>query len=167
MQQGCQELLRLADYTQYEVSAYARANRRCTHNINYWQFGDYAGIGAGAHQKLTLMDKMVIQRRWKQRLPEHYLSTMAQKQHIEGQSEPARHELIFEFMLNALRLTDGFESSLFYERTGIPLNTIAEKLRAAERRELIVWDHRLIRPSELGKRFLNELLLMFMEEAPA
>jgi oxygen-independent coproporphyrinogen-3 oxidase len=167
MQQQCQTLLQVAGYTQYEVSAYARANRRCAHNANYWQFGDYVGIGAGAHQKLTLMNKMVIQRRWKQRLPEHYMLTMAQKRHIEGQTEPARHELKFEFMLNALRLTDGFEPSLFYERTGIPLTAIADTLQAAEQRELLSWDLNLIKPTELGKRFLNELLLMFMEEAPA
>lgn len=163
MQQQCQTLLQVAGYTQYEVSAYART-RRCVHNLNYWQFGDYVGIGAGAHQKLTLLNKMVIQRRWKQRLPEHYLSTMAQKRHIEGQTEPAKQELKFEFMLNALRLTDGFEPSLFYERTGIPLTAIAEKLRDAEQRELLTWDHKLIKPTELGKRFLNELLLVFMEE---
>lgn len=166
MQQRCQALLKVADYTQYEVSAYARTNR-CLHNVNYWQFGDYVGIGAGAHQKLTLMNKMVIQRRWKQRLPEHYLSTMAQQQHIEGRTEPTRNELKFEFMLNALRLTDGFEPSLFYARTGIPLTAIADRLRAAEQRELLTWDHALIKPTELGKRFLNELLLMFMEEVPA
>jgi putative oxygen-independent coproporphyrinogen III oxidase len=166
MQQQCQTLLQVAGYTQYEVSAYARTQHRCVHNLNYWQFGDYVGIGAGAHQKLTLMNKMVIQRRWKQRLPEHYLSTMAQKQHIEGQSEPPGNELEFEFMLNALRLTDGFEPALFYERTGIPLTSIAGKLRTAEQRELLTWDHKLIKPTELGKRFLNELLLMFMEEVP-
>lgn len=167
MQQQCQALLQLAGYTQYEVSAYARAQSRCVHNMNYWQFGDYVGIGAGAHQKLTLMNKMVIQRRWKQRLPEHYLATMAQKQHIEGRTEPTRSELKFEFMLNALRLTHGFDTSLFYERTGIPLSHIAEKLQAAEKRELLTWNHTLIKPTELGKRFLNELLLLFMEEAPA
>jgi putative oxygen-independent coproporphyrinogen III oxidase len=164
MQQQCQTLLQVAGYTQYEVSAYARPQRRCVHNANYWQFGDYVGIGAGAHQKLTLVNRMVIQRRWKQRLPEHYLSTMAQKRHIEGQTEPSRHELQFEFMLNALRLTDGFDPALFHERTGIPLTSIAEKLHAAERRELLTWSHNLIKPTELGKRFLNELLLMFMEE---
>jgi putative oxygen-independent coproporphyrinogen III oxidase len=167
MQQRCQARLRHAGYTQYEVSAYARTNRRCLHNVNYWQFGDYVGIGAGAHQKLTLMNKMVIQRRWKQRLPEHYLSAMAQQQHIEGRTEPTRRELKFEFMLNALRLSDGFETSLFYERTGIPLTAIADRLRTAEQRELLTWNHQLIKPTEFGKRFLNELLLIFMEENPA
>ncbi|HEX5055708.1 MAG TPA: radical SAM family heme chaperone HemW [Gammaproteobacteria bacterium] len=168
MQQQCQALLQVAGYTQYEVSAYARAHRRCVHNMNYWQFGDYVGIGAGAHQKLTLLNKMVIQRRWKQRLPEHYLSSaMAQKQHIEGEAKPTRDELKFEFMLNALRLTDGFETPLFYERTGIPLASVTGKLQEAEQRELLTWNHKLVKPTELGKRFLNELLLMFMEETPA
>ncbi|HEY3488312.1 MAG TPA: radical SAM family heme chaperone HemW [Gammaproteobacteria bacterium] len=166
MQQQCQTLLQHAGYTQYEVSAYARSRRRCLHNLNYWQFGDYVGIGAGAHQKLTLLNKMVIQRRWKQRLPEQYLSSMMQKQHIEGQTEPTRGELEFEFMLNALRLTDGFEPALFYERTGIPLTAIAPTLELAEQRELLTWNHKLIKPTELGRRFLNELLLLFMQEAP-
>jgi putative oxygen-independent coproporphyrinogen III oxidase len=167
MQQQCQTLLSDAGYTQYEVSAYAREKRRCAHNLNYWEFGDYVGIGAGAHQKLTMLNEKSIHRRWKQRLPDQYMASVSHKEHIEGRSVPARDTLAFEFMLNTLRLTGGFIPSLFYERTGLPLSTIAEPLETARRRELLLWDHTLIRPTELGQRFLNDLLLLFMDEAPA
>jgi putative oxygen-independent coproporphyrinogen III oxidase len=167
MQQQCQALLADAGYTQYEVSAYARGKRRCAHNLNYWEFGDYVGIGAGAHQKLTMLNRKSIHRRWKQRLPEHYMSAVPQKEHIEGSSTLQRDGLGFEFMLNALRLTAGFAPSLFYERTGLPLSAIAAPLETARHRELLLWDHSVIKPTELGQRFLNDLLLLFMDGAPA
>ena len=151
-----------AGYQHYEVSAYAKAGRQARHNLNYWQFGDYLGIGAGAHSKLSFPHRVVRQARYKQ--PKAYLEHMQAGNAIQEELEIGRGELGFEFMLNALRLTEGFEANLFAERTGLTLNTIEKTLNEAEAKGLLYRDHKIIRPTDLGKRFLNDLQEMFLAD---
>lgn len=151
-----------AGYQQYEVSAYAQAGRQARHNLNYWQFGDYLGIGAGAHSKLSFPHRVIRQVRYKQ--PKSYLEHSRNGNPVQEEFEVARSELGFEFMLNALRLTGGFEVNLFAERTGLTLNMIEKELIAAETKGLIYRDHKIIRPTELGQRFLNDLQQMFLTD---
>lgn len=152
-----------AGYRHYEVSAYARAGRQARHNLNYWEFGDYLGIGAGAHSKLSFPHRVIRQARYKQ--PKSYLEHSRTGNAIQQETEVARNELAFEFMLNALRLADGFEVNMFTERTGLTLNMIEKQLVAAETKGLIYRDHRIIKPTELGQRFLNDLQQMFLNDA--
>jgi oxygen-independent coproporphyrinogen-3 oxidase len=163
MQLNCQTRLADAGYAQYEISAYAQPGHQCLHNLNYWFFGDYLGIGAGAHQKITLLQEQQVQRRWKQRLPERFMNATSSEARIEGQSIIDPDTLVSEFMLNALRLTDGFAPQLFYERTGLPISRIQDILHEAEQQELLEWSPTLLRPTEKGRRFLNELLLKFID----
>jgi putative oxygen-independent coproporphyrinogen III oxidase len=149
-----------AGYANYEVSAYAQAGRQARHNLNYWQFGDYLGIGAGAHSKLSFPHRIVRQMRYKQ--PKSYLEQARLGQPVQEEFEIARNELGFEFMLNALRLTGGVEVNLFTERTGLTLNTIEKQLNAAEAKGLLYRDYRIIKPTDLGKRFLNDLQQIFL-----
>jgi oxygen-independent coproporphyrinogen-3 oxidase len=149
-----------AGYRHYETSAFARPHRECRHNLNYWQFGDYLGIGAGAHSKLSFPERILRQVRYKQ--PQQYLEQMARGEPLLEEREVARAEIGFEFMLNAMRLTDGVPVALFAERTGFPLAIVEEDLDAAERRGLIVRDHERIGPTPLGRRFLNDLQAMFL-----
>ncbi|HEX9278344.1 MAG TPA: coproporphyrinogen-III oxidase family protein, partial [Casimicrobiaceae bacterium] len=149
-----------AGYRHYETSAFAKANRECRHNLNYWQFGDYLGIGAGAHSKLSFPERVLRQVRYKQ--PQQYLEQMARGEPLLEEREVARAEIGFEFMLNAMRLTDGVPVAWFAERTGFPLAIIDAELDAAERRGLIVRDHERIAPTPLGRRFLNDLQAMFL-----
>ena len=151
-----------AGYRQYETSAFARANRECRHNLNYWRFGDYLGIGAGAHSKLSFPERILRQVRYKQ--PQQYLEQMARGEPLLEEREVTRAEIGFEFMLNALRLTDGVPVALFAERTGFPLAIVGKELDAAERRGLIVRDHERIGPTPLGRRFLNDLQAMFLPQ---
>lgn len=160
MQDMIQELMRNGGYQHYEVSAYAKPNRQSRHNLNYWQFGDYLGIGAGAHSKISFPHRIVRQMRYKQ--PKAYLEYTRKGRPIQEEFELARDDIGFEFMLNALRLNDGFPVSLFAERTGLTLNTIENSLDAAEAKGLIYRDHLVIRPTELGRRFLNDLQQMFL-----
>jgi oxygen-independent coproporphyrinogen-3 oxidase len=157
MQVMIEEILDQAGYEHYETSAFARAGRRCRHNLNYWEFGDYLGIGAGAHGKVSFPDRITRHEQVKQ--PTAYLKGLS----IENREIPAG-ELPFEFMLNALRLVDGFEVKLFEERTGLPARTIEPQLAKAESEGLIErgWKH--IRPTERGQRFLNALLELFLTE---
>ena len=152
-----------AGYGQYEVSAYARAGRQCRHNLNYWSFGDYLGIGAGAHGKLTFPQAGQIVRTVQPREPRRYLA--ASDAELTRRVIAAR-ELPFEFMLNALRLTGGFDAQTFPARTGLDWQEIAAPMQAAITRGLIVRTATGYRPSELGLRFLNEVLLGFMPETP-
>jgi oxygen-independent coproporphyrinogen-3 oxidase len=154
-----QALLAEAGYRQYEISAYARADRRCRHNLNYWRFGDYLGIGAGAHGKLTLGDGWV-QRRSKQRRPDAYLATVADGA-VASEHEVKDAELLLEFMLNALRLVDGVPVALFERRTGATLQSIAGTVRQAQDRGLMAADSGRLLPTPLGRRFLNDLLALF------
>ncbi len=154
------EFLAQQGYQQYEVSAYAQPNRRCAHNLNYWEFGDYLGIGAGAHSKITDIATGQVSRFAQTRQPKNYLdATKRSRLDIKIIEEK---DLIFEFMLNALRLTDGVPTSLFGARTGIPLVKILATLMAAKKRGLLVNDETKIKPTELGKKFLNDLVEMFL-----
>jgi putative oxygen-independent coproporphyrinogen III oxidase len=160
MLQECQEHLARRGFSQYEVSAYARRERRCRHNLNYWTFGDYLGIGAGAHSKLSFADRIVRQLRFKQ--PKQYLERVARGDALQESIEIARRDLPFEFMLNALRLTDGVPAALFAERTGMPLSIAARPVAEATRRGLLDPDPAVLRPTPLGRRFLNDLQSLFL-----
>ncbi|MBI1891726.1 MAG: oxygen-independent coproporphyrinogen III oxidase-like protein [Burkholderiales bacterium] len=160
MQEMIEESTRAADYRHYEVSAYAQPGKQARHNLNYWQFGDYLGIGAGAHSKISFPHRVIRQARFKQ--PASYMEHMAKGNAVHEEREIARGELGFEFMLNALRLIDGFDVNLFAERCGLPLNTIERPLNAAEEKGLLYRDHKIIRPTDLGRRFLNDLQQMFL-----
>ncbi|MBI3229718.1 MAG: oxygen-independent coproporphyrinogen III oxidase-like protein [Burkholderiales bacterium] len=162
MQDFLQEETAAHGYQHYETSAYAQANRQSRHNRNYWEFGDYLGIGAGAHSKLSFPHRIVRQMRYKQ--PQAYLQQIKLGQPIQEEFEVGRQDLPFEFMLNALRLTDGVASTLFAERTGMSLNAIEKALSAAENKGLLYVDHKIIKPTELGQRFLNDLQQMFLQQ---
>ncbi|CAL62261.1 Putative oxygen-independent coproporphyrinogen III oxidase [Herminiimonas arsenicoxydans] len=162
MQDMIAEETTAAGYQHYEVSAYAQPKRQARHNLNYWQFGDYLGIGAGAHTKLSFPHRVIRQARYKQ--PKSYMEQMRLGNPIQEETEISRSELGFEFMLNAMRLTNGVEVNLFADRTGMPLNAIERALRAAEDKGLLYRDHKTIKPTELGQRFLNDLQQMFLAE---
>jgi oxygen-independent coproporphyrinogen-3 oxidase len=162
IQQQGQRLLAEAGYAQYEVSAYARAARQCRHNLNYWQFGDYLGLGAGAHGKLTDAAQQSITRLAKPRHPQHYLDGAGTPAGIQSERRLTRAEAGFEFMLNALRLTEGFAPALFAAHTGLPISQVEAPLRAAEERGLLEWSLTRIRPTEQGRRFLDDLVGMFL-----
>ncbi|MFZ1910489.1 MAG: radical SAM family heme chaperone HemW [Burkholderiales bacterium] len=153
-----EDTLGAAGYEHYETSAFARPGRRSRHNLNYWEFGDYIGIGAGAHGKLSFPDRVTRHARIKQ--PRDYLR--ARGSTIAEQIEVESAELPFEFMLNALRLTGGFAVDLFRARTGLPLGSIESALAQAEEKGLLERDWLRIRPSERGRRFLNELVELFL-----
>jgi oxygen-independent coproporphyrinogen-3 oxidase len=162
MQQRIEALLAASGYVHYETSAFAQPKRQSRHNLNYWQFGDYLGIGAGAHSKLSFPDKVIRQARYKQ--PQAYLDAMAQGAPLQEEHEVAPADLAFEFMMNALRLNGGFDSALFEERTSLPLLTIRRELEEAEKRGLLLRNGQRIAPTELGQRFLNDLLEIFLRE---
>jgi len=162
MQQRIEELLATHGYQHYETSAFALPKRQSRHNLNYWQFGDYLGIGAGAHSKLSFHDKVIRQARHRQ--PQAYMEQVAKGTPLQSEHEVGRDELAFEFMMNALRLNQGFDSVLFQERTSLPLLNIRCELEEAERRGLLVRDHQRIAPTRLGQRFLNDLLEIFIRE---
>jgi len=149
-----------AGYQQYEVSAFARQGQRCLHNLNYWSFGDYLGIGAGAHSKLTLPQGVVRQERFQ--APESYLANARQGRFLSREAVVGADELPFEFMLNALRLKQGVAASLFSERTGLPLSSIAGPIGRAEARGLMQAHPGRIGATALGLRFLNDLQSMFL-----
>jgi oxygen-independent coproporphyrinogen-3 oxidase len=150
-----------AGYGQYEVSAYAQPGRRARHNLNYWQFGDYLGIGAGAHSKISFPHRVLRQARYKQ--PKAYMEAVAAGNPVQEEYEIGRDDMGFEFMLNALRLSGGFEPNLFGERTGLTINAVGQALDEAEAKGLLYRDHQIIRPTELGRRFLNDLQQMFLK----
>jgi oxygen-independent coproporphyrinogen-3 oxidase len=151
-----------AGYEHYEVSAYARPGRRARHNLNYWTFGDYLGIGAGAHSKLSFPHRVLRQARYKQ--PASFMEAAQKGNAVHEEHEIARGEMGFEFMLNLLRLTEGFDPNLFGERTGMSITAIEKQLNEAEAKGLIYRDFKLIKPTELGQRFLNDLQEMFLVE---
>jgi len=150
-----------AGYQHYETSAYARSGRQCRHNLNYWRFGDYLGIGAGAHSKLSFADRIVRQVRYKQ--PNQYMEAVEARDPLLEENPVTRADVGFEFMLNALRLTDGVPAALFAERTGYPLAIVQRELATAEARGLIERDPTTIRPTALGRRFLNDLQQLFLK----
>jgi putative oxygen-independent coproporphyrinogen III oxidase len=170
MQETIENIVSERGYDHYETSAFAKPGRRCRHNLNYWQFGDYLGIGAGAHSKLSYHDRITREVRHKH--PNRYL-----EKNDNGQASPidgapnafidrewtiTQDELGFEFMMNALRLTEGFEADLFEQRTGLHLRHIQDALKQAGERGLLKNAHGIIQPTMLGQRFLNELLQLFL-----
>ena len=162
MQEAIEAELGNAGYQHYETSAFAQKNRRCRHNLNYWHFGDYLGIGAGAHAKFTQNDRIL--RQAKLRSPQDYLAAPDAASQLAEEHAVAVADRGFEFMMNALRLSGGFDPALFAERTGLPLTAIEQPLQEAERRGLLARDALNIRPTELGRKFLNELLQIFLPE---
>jgi oxygen-independent coproporphyrinogen-3 oxidase len=187
MQDEIEALLAARGYLHYETSAFARRDdvtcesppaavpswpgprpshaAYCRHNLNYWTFGDYLGIGAGAHSKLSFAERIVREVRYKQ--PKQYMDTALKDGAVQTTQEVSAREVGFEFMMNALRLTEGFEAALFAERSGVPLNSVLAELEEAERRGLITRDYRRIAPTLLGRRFLNDLLQIFLPERTA
>jgi putative oxygen-independent coproporphyrinogen III oxidase len=156
------ELLTAAGYKRYEVSAYAKKDQECKHNLNYWRFGDYIGIGAGAHGKISFPDK--VTRQVRERHPETYMQAMESKGNalIESRDVSAK-DLPFEFMLNTLRLTDGVETKTFSERTGLPLHVISKGLEEASKKGLLDDNPTALKATALGLRYLNNLQEMFLE----
>jgi oxygen-independent coproporphyrinogen-3 oxidase len=157
--------LAAAGYIHYETSAHARPGYECRHNVNYWRFGDYLGIGAGAHSKISFHDRVVRQVRYKK--PQQYLEQAELGAPLLEEHEVTRSDIGFEFMLNALRLADGVPVELFRERTGFPITLVERELEEAERRGLIERDHVNLRASALGSRFLNDLQALFLPRTPA
>jgi putative oxygen-independent coproporphyrinogen III oxidase len=157
-----QAALRQAGYRHYEVSAFARPGRECRHNLNYWRFGDYLGIGAGAHGKLSRGPE--IRRRWRVRGAEDFMQRAGGPQVLAGEQTLDAADRVAEFMLNALRLHDGFTEALFEERTGLGPGAIAAPLEDAIRKGLLERAAGHIRPSEQGRRFLNDLIALFLPE---
>jgi len=162
MQEAVEGELSAAGYEHYETSAFARKHQRCRHNLNYWHFGDYLGIGAGAHGKFTQSDRIL--RQAKLRAPQDYLAAPDAGKQLAEEHEVAVADRGFEFMMNALRLTGGFDPAMFAQRTGLPLAAVEASLGVAARRGLITRDALNIRPTELGRRFMNELLQIFLPE---
>ena len=166
MQAACHARLAEAGFRQYEVSAWARDGRECRHNLNYWRFGDYLGVGAGAHGKITDPASGVVYRTARVRSPARYLAAAEPTARVEETRELSRDDLAFEFMLNALRLVDGFDEALFESRTGLPWVSVADRVGAAVARGLLEsgsagrW-----RPTALGRQFLNDLQAMFLPGA--
>ena len=163
MQEACQARLAAAGFGQYEVSAYARAGRQCRHNLNYWQFGDYLGIGAGAHGKLTLGASQQVLRRWKLRHPAEYQAKAGTPAAIGGDEVLTASRLPFDFMLNALRLNAGVPVAMFEARTGLPRAAIAHRLGTAHARGWLEPDPDWLRPTELGRRFANDVIGLFLD----
>jgi oxygen-independent coproporphyrinogen-3 oxidase len=164
MQDGIEALLAQAGYQHYETSAFARPGHRARHNLNYWTFGDYLGLGAGAHGKISFRDRIV--REVRERKPQGYLRAALSGDAVRESREVQESELAFEFMLNALRLVEGFPVRLFTERTGLPLDAIEPQLARAEGAGLVERDHARIAPTARGRRFLNDLLEAFLEAPP-
>jgi oxygen-independent coproporphyrinogen-3 oxidase len=161
MQEACQARLATAGYEQYEVSAYARPGHRCRHNLGYWRFDDYVGVGAGAHGKLTLADGTIV-RTVRARHPGRYLAAATAAARVAEQRIVPARDLPFEFCLNALRLDDGFDDAEFASRTGLSTDAMRGPLAEARRRGLLDFDGERWRPTDLGRRFLNDLQGLFL-----
>jgi oxygen-independent coproporphyrinogen-3 oxidase len=164
VQQNGQQQLGAAGYQQYEVSAYATPKKQCAHNLNYWQFGDYLGIGAGAHGKITDASQQNITRLAKLRHPQEYMETAGTTKNIQSERVLKRKEVGLEFVMNALRLNQGFEPTLFTAHTGQQLELIAAPLQAAEEAGLLERNSQRICPTEKGRLFLDDLLTLFITD---
>jgi oxygen-independent coproporphyrinogen-3 oxidase len=160
MQVAIEQLAARRGYRHYETSAFALPGRESRHNLNYWTFGDYLGIGAGAHGKLSFAGRVVREARWKH--PREYMERALAGAPVHSVQDIAPASLPFEFMMNALRLTGGFELRLFAERTGLPLNAALAGLERAQQLGLVQRDHARARPTLRGQRFLNNLLQLFL-----
>ena len=157
------ELTTAAGLNRYEVSAYARPGHACAHNLNYWQFGDYLGIGAGAHSKLSFAHRVVRQVRYRE--PALYMQQAMKGEPVTQHTEVSRDDLPFEFMLNALRLKDGFQLADFVARTGLAMTSIQQGLQEAEKKGLVGRDLHRVWPTEKGFDFLSDLQALFLSEA--
>lgn len=156
------ELTASAGLERYEVSAYAKPGHRCAHNLNYWQFGDYLGIGAGAHSKLSFAHRVLRQVRYRE--PALYMQHAMNSEPVAQSTEVSRQDLPFEFMLNALRLRAGFDLADFMDRTGLPMTSIQKGLMEAERLGLIGRDLHRVWPTDKGFDFLSDLQALFLAE---
>ena len=154
--------LNSAKFEHYETSAYAKKNSQCLHNLNYWNFGDYLGIGAGAHSKLTCKGK--ISRKSCFKNPRDYIKNANNQEFYDDEKLLSENDLIFEFMMNALRLNKGFNQSLFEQRTNLPISIIDKELSLAKDKKLIIQKNGRIKPTDLGQSFLNELLQIFLKD---
>ncbi|TWI06184.1 oxygen-independent coproporphyrinogen-3 oxidase [Luteimonas cucumeris] len=164
MQERCQAMLADAGYAQYEVSAYAQPGRQCAHNLNYWRFGDYLGIGAGAHGKLTLGAEQSILRRWKVKHPADYLAKAGRAEAIGGDERIEARRRPFDYMLNALRLNEGFSLAGFEACTGLDRSAIATELALAIDHGWLSVENDRVMPSELGRRFTNDVIALFLQD---
>ncbi len=162
LQERGEEIFRQKAYKHYEISAFSKDGYNCMHNRNYWQFGDYIGIGAGAHSKLTDNKKRTIRRAWKQKNPKAYLTQ--KNQFLAEEKFISVGELPFEFMLNALRLYQKISAELFQQRTGLSFSSIQPILHKAQQQGLVTYDDFAMETTEFGKRFYNNLLAMFMAD---
>ncbi|MEO6023110.1 MAG: radical SAM family heme chaperone HemW, partial [Burkholderiales bacterium] len=160
MQEAIEQRLNEAGYEHYETSAFTKPGHACQHNLNYWRFGDYLGIGAGAHSKLSFRDRIIRQMRYKH--PATYMQKTKEQNAVHEEQVISQRDLPFEFMMNALRLIDGVSPALFQERTGLPITVAARALAQAESKGLIARDHQRLAPTIIGQRFLNDLLEMFL-----
>ena len=165
MQNEIEALLAAHGYENYETSAFAKPGKRCAHNLNYWLFGDYIGIGAGAHGKITSHAGIAREARFRQ--PAQFMEKARAGNAVQTTNTVTVADAGFEFMMNALRLGQGFEVSLIAERAGVPLTALLKPLAEAERRQFITRDHQRVAPTLLGRRFLNELLQIFLPEKAA
>jgi putative oxygen-independent coproporphyrinogen III oxidase len=161
MQDDIEAVLAQNSYNNYETSAFSLVGKQCKHNLNYWGFGDYLGIGAGAHSKLSFHDKIIRQARHKH--PKRYMDTISSQAFIDTEWTINKKDLVFEFMMNALRLSQGFDKSVFESRTGLPWVVVSKKIQQAVKQGLLTETVQHITPTPLGKRFLNNLLSLFLD----
>jgi len=178
MTQLAHNLLAENNYGQYEVSAFSKQhanpdsrsptkyvqNTQCKHNLNYWQFGDYLGIGAGAHQKLSYANTQTIERCYKQKHPRTYMQHVKNNTHVLDKKTLSNDDIIFEFMLNTLRLTNGFETDIFSQHTGIDVNAIQPILDQAIYNKWLTYSNNFIKPTPLGNQYLNDLISLFLPD---
>ncbi|NYI19650.1 oxygen-independent coproporphyrinogen-3 oxidase [Xanthomonas arboricola] len=162
IQEHCQALLAEAGYAQYEVSAYAKPGRQCAHNLNYWRFGDYLGIGAGAHGKISSGAEQHVLRRWKHKHPQSYLASAGTPASVGGDEVVPRERLPFEYMLNLLRLHEGFRLGDFEACTGLAASAIAAPVAHAVAQGWLVEQDGRVVPTELGRRFTNDVVELFL-----
>jgi oxygen-independent coproporphyrinogen-3 oxidase len=162
IQERCQALLADAGYGHYETSAYARPGRQCAHNLNYWRYGDYLGIGAGAHGKITLGAEQTILRRWKHKHPATWMAAAGEAGAIGGDDRVEADRRPFEYMLNALRLHEGFVLADFEVRTGLSRDRILPALGIAREREWLAVSDTHAQPTALGRRLANDVIGLFL-----
>jgi oxygen-independent coproporphyrinogen-3 oxidase len=165
MQERCIELIHAHGYEQYEISAYAKSGKRCQHNLNYWQYGDYLGIGAGAHGKISSGASGDILRRWKPKNPREFIASAGTQQGIGGDEIIQPNSRPFDYMLNTLRLVDGFSLNDFEYRTGLDRAVIHDKLKQAIEANWLEQKGDWIKPTELGMRFANDVMSLFLKDA--
>jgi putative oxygen-independent coproporphyrinogen III oxidase len=162
MQERCQAMLAQAGFEHYEVSAYARAGRQCAHNLNYWRFGDYLGVGAGAHGKISLGAAQAVRRRWKLKHPASWMVAAGTPAALGGDEDVEASRLPFEYMLNVLRLHEGFSLADFEARTGLPRAAITKELGEAVSRDWLRIAGDRVVPTALGRRLGNDVVSLFL-----